>query len=57
MNMLVFLMFDHIGGLNTVFNALCMGACLIIPKIKDAKTICELIEKYKIMVLPSSPTF
>ncbi|MDX4038248.1 ANL family adenylate-forming protein [Aliarcobacter skirrowii] len=57
MNILVFLMFDHIGGLNTVFNALCMGACLIIPKIKDAKTICELIEKYKIMVLPSSPTF
>lgn len=57
MNMLVFLMFDHIGGLNTVFNALSMGACLIIPKIKDAKTICELIEKYKIMVLPSSPTF
>lgn len=57
MNMLIFLMFDHIGGLNTVFNALSIGACLIIPKIKDAKTICELIEKYKIMVLPSSPTF
>lgn len=57
MNMLVFLMFDHIGGLNTLFNALFMGACLIIPKIRDAKTVCELIEKYKIMVLPSSPTF
>lgn len=57
MNMLVFLMFDHIGGLNTLFNALCMGACLIIPKNKEPKTICELIAKYKIMVLPSSPTF
>ena len=57
MNMLVFLMFDHIGGLNTLFNALCMGTCLIIPKNRDAKNICELIEKYKIMVLPSSPTF
>ncbi|MCG3711689.1 fatty acid--CoA ligase family protein [Aliarcobacter butzleri] len=57
MNMLVFLIFDHIGGLNTVFNALFMGACLIIPKIKDAKNICALIEKYKILVLPSSPTF
>ncbi len=57
MNMLVFLMFDHIGGLNTLFNALSMGACLIIPKNRNAKTICELIEKYKIMVLPSSPTF
>jgi acyl-CoA synthetase (AMP-forming)/AMP-acid ligase II len=57
MNMLVFLMFDHIGGLNTLFNALSMGACLIIPKNRDAKTICQLIEEYKIMVLPSSPTF
>lgn len=57
LNMLVFLMFDHIGGLNTVFNVLCMGATLIIPKQKDAKTICELCEKYKIAVLPSSPTF
>ncbi|MFA6760121.1 MAG: fatty acid--CoA ligase family protein [Sulfuricurvum sp.] len=57
MNMLVFLMFDHIGGLNTVFNALSMGATLIIPKEKDAKNICALIEKYKIIVLPSSPTF
>lgn len=56
-NMLVFLMFDHIGGLNTVFNALSMGACLIVPKQRDPKTICELIEKYKIVVLPSSPTF
>ncbi len=57
MNMLVFLMFDHIGGLNTLFNALSMGACLIIPKNKEPKTICELIERYNIMVLPSSPTF
>ncbi|WP_418184843.1 ANL family adenylate-forming protein [Aliarcobacter vitoriensis] len=57
MNMLVFLMFDHIGGLNTVFNAFSMGTTLIIPKQRDAKTICELIEKYKIMLLPSSPTF
>lgn len=57
MNILVFLMFDHIGGLNTLFNALSMGACLIIPLSKEPRIICELIEKYKIMVLPSSPTF
>lgn len=57
MNMLVFLMFDHIGGLNTLFSALSMGSALIVPKDRDAKTICALIEKYKIRVLPSSPTF
>ncbi|WP_419773861.1 ANL family adenylate-forming protein [Halarcobacter sp.] len=57
MNMLVFLMFDHIGGLNTLFNALSMGATLIIPKNRDAEDICQLIEDYKIRILPSSPTF
>lgn len=57
MNMLVFLMFDHIGGLNTLFNVLSMGSTLIIPKDRDAKSICKLIQDYKIMVLPSSPTF
>lgn len=57
MNFLLFLMFDHIGGLNTVFNTLSMGSTLIIPKTRDAKEICELIEKYKIRILPSSPTF
>lgn len=57
MNMLVFLMFDHIGGLNTLFNVLSMGSSLIIPKTRDAKIICELIQNYKIRVLPSSPTF
>jgi acyl-coenzyme A synthetase/AMP-(fatty) acid ligase len=57
MNMLVFLMFDHIGGLNTLFNALSIGACLIIPTNKEPKTICELVQNHKIMLLPSSPTF
>lgn len=57
MNMLVFLMFDHIGGLNTLFNALSMGATLIIPKNRDAEDICQLIQDYKIRILPSSPTF
>lgn len=57
MNMLVFLMFDHIGGLNTLFNCLSMGSTIVIPMIRDAKEICNLIEKYKIRVFPSSPTF
>jgi len=57
MNMLVFLMFDHIGGLNTLFNTLSIGATLILPENRDAEYICSLLEKYKIRVLPSSPTF
>lgn len=57
MNILVFLMFDHIGGINTVFNALSIGATLILPENRDAEYICSLVSEYKIRVLPSSPTF
>lgn len=56
-NMLVFLMFDHIGGINTLLNILSMNATMIIPQNRNADDICKLIEEYKIAVLPSSPTF
>jgi len=54
---LLSLMFDHIGGLNTLFNALSMGATLVIPEDRDPDNICALIEKYKVNILPTSPTF
>lgn len=56
-NMIIFLMFDHIGGLNTLLNILSMGATMIIPEDRNADNICKLLQDYKIMVLPSSPTF
>ena len=56
-NMLVFLMFDHIGGINTMLNILSMNATMIIPQNRNADDICKLIEEYNIAVLPSSPTF
>lgn len=57
MNFLVFLMFDHIGGLNTLFNCLSMGVTITIPQNRNPNHIAWLIEKYKINILPSSPTF
>ncbi|MGL5947839.1 MAG: ANL family adenylate-forming protein [Aeromonas sp.] len=57
LNLLVFLMFDHIGGLNTLFNTLAMGAQLILPHSRQPDAIAKLIEQHKIHVLPSSPTF
>ena len=56
-NMLLFLMFDHIGGLNTLLNILAIGATAIIPQNRNADEVCKLIEKYKIRILPASPTF
>ena len=57
MNMIVFLMFDHIGGLNTLLNILSMGATMIIPENRNPDDICKLVQDYEIRVLPSSPTF
>ena len=57
LNFLVFLMFDHIGGLNTLFNCLAAGSVITIPENRRPDHICFLIDKYKINVLPSSPTF
>ncbi len=54
---LVFLMFDHIGGLNTLFNSISRGLTIIIPENRDPDYICSIIEKYKISILPTSPTF
>lgn len=54
---LIFLMFDHIGGINTLLNALSMGGRLILPGNRDAEHICRLVEKYKVKVLPASPSF
>lgn len=57
LNFLVFLMFDHIGGLNTLFNCLACGSTITIPENRRPDHICYLIDKYKINILPSSPTF
>ncbi|MBD65303.1 MAG: o-succinylbenzoate--CoA ligase [Halobacteriovoraceae bacterium] len=57
LNMLVFLMFDHIGGLNTLFNTLSIGATIILPENRSPEYIGSLIAKHKINVLPATPTF
>lgn len=57
LNMLVFLMFDHIGGLNTLLNTLAMGAKIVFPTTRNPDNIAILIEQHQIHVLPASPTF
>ena len=58
LNMLLFLMFDHIGGINTMLNIFSTAQTAIIPENrKDVNHIASLIQKYKISILPASPTF
>jgi acyl-coenzyme A synthetase/AMP-(fatty) acid ligase len=54
---IIFLMFDHIGGLNTLLNCLISGSPFVIPKDRNPSTIINLIEKHKVNILPTSPTF
>ena len=50
-------MFDHIGGLNTLLNALSIGAKIVLPENRSPEYIASLIEQHSIQILPVSPTF
>jgi len=52
-----FLLFDHWGGLNTLFHTI--SNCGVVMALSDRKpiSICNFIEKYKIELLPVSPSF
>jgi long-chain acyl-CoA synthetase len=52
-----FLLFDHWGGLNTLFFILSNGGVVIGAHDRSPGNVCALIEKHKIQLLPASPTF
>lgn len=54
---LAFLRFDHIGGINTMLYTLCCGGTIVTSKKRGPDDICALIERYKVELLPASPTF
>jgi len=54
---ITFLLFDHIGGINTLFYNLSNAGCIVTLKERSPQAVCEAIEKYKVQLLPTSPTF
>lgn len=52
-----FLLFDHWGGLNTLFHVLSNGGTVVILENRTPDYVCKLIEDYKVELLPASPTF
>lgn len=54
---LIFLMFDHIGGLNTLLNCLSMNVTMVFPERREPEHVASLIQNYKVNILPASPTF
>jgi long-chain acyl-CoA synthetase len=54
---LAFLLFDHIGGFDTLFYVLSNGSTLIIPQSRTPEFVCRAIEEHNVEVLPVSPSF
>jgi len=54
---LTFLLFDHIGGMDTLFNTLANGGTLITTPSRDPDVICRTIQDHQVHTLPTSPTF
>ncbi len=52
-----FLLFDHIGGFNTMMHSLSSGNLIVTLKERSPEEVCRLIEKYHVELLPTSPTF
>jgi acyl-coenzyme A synthetase/AMP-(fatty) acid ligase len=55
--MLTFLLFDHIGGLNTILYVLSNGGCAVTVEDRGPDAVCTAIAKWKVQALPTSPTF
>jgi len=54
---ITFLLFDHIGGINTLLYNLSNAGCLVTLEDRKPETICEAIQTHKVQLLPTSPTF
>lgn len=57
MNAMVFLKFDHIGGLNTMLWVLMNGGCIIAVEDRSPSAVCRLIDEAKVELLPTTPSF
>ncbi len=54
---IVFLMFDHWGGINTLLHILSKGGTACFMESREPDAVCEFIQQHKIDLLPSTPTF
>jgi long-chain acyl-CoA synthetase len=54
---LAFLMLDHLGGIHTMLHTLANGGALIAANERTAEAICRTIERDRVELLPTTPTF
>ena len=54
---LCLLLFDHIGGIDTLLYALSNTSCLVFVDDRSPDGVCRAIEQHRVEVLPATPTF
>lgn len=52
-----FLLFDHIGGINTLLHTLFNKGVVVAPEARTVDSVLETCGKYDVEVLPTTPTF
>ena len=54
---LLFLLFDHIGGFDTLLQAISNACAVIVPAERTPDGVAAAIERHRVEVLPASPSF
>lgn len=54
---LTFLLFDHIGGIDTMLNTFGSGGCVVTVPQRTPELVGRAIERHRVHTLPTSPTF
>lgn len=54
---LTFLLFDHIGGIDTMLNTFGSGGCVVTVAERTPELVAKAIEEHRVHTLPASPTF
>ncbi len=54
---LLLLLFDHIGGIDTLLQALGNGSAVVIPSDRTPEIVCETVARHRVQVVPAAPSF
>lgn len=54
---LAFMLFDHIGGIDTLFYSLSNASSIALQEDRSPEAVCRTIEAHKVEVLPATPSF
>lgn len=54
---ITFLLYDHIGGVNTMLYNLSNAGCIVTVQGRSPDEVLDVVEKYGVELLPTSPTF